>query len=101
MAEIKSADKPTIMVFNKIDAYENEVIDEDDLVTQKSKAHYTLEDWKKTWMSTMENNCLFISALNKENFDEFRKKVFDEVKKIHITRFPYHNFLYEEYESES
>lgn len=101
LAEIKSADKPTIMVFNKIDAYENEVIDEDDLVTQKSKAHYTLEDWKKTWMSSMENNCLFISALNKENFDEFRKKVFDEVKKIHITRFPYHNFLYEEYDSES
>jgi GTP-binding protein HflX len=101
LAEIKSADKPTIMVFNKIDAYNHAQIDDDDLITQKTKAHYTLEDWKKTWMSNLENNCLFISALNKENFDEFRKKVFDEVKKIHITRFPYHDFLYEDYESES
>lgn len=101
LAEIKSADKPTIMVFNKIDAYNHAQIDDDDLITQKTKAHYTLEDWKKTWMSNMDSNCLFISALNKENFDEFRKKVFDEVKKIHITRFPYHDFLYEDYESES
>ncbi len=101
LTEIKSADKPTIMVFNKIDAYVHDTIDEDDLITEKSKAHYTLEDWKKTWMNSLENNCLFISALNKENFDEFRKKVFDEVKKIHITRFPYHSFLYEEYGDES
>ena len=99
--EIKSADKPTIMVFNKIDAYEHETIDNDDLVTEKTKVHYTLEDWKKTWMSRVdENNCLFISALNKENLEEFRAKVFQEVKKIHITRFPYNNFLYDEYTDE-
>ncbi|SDW19542.1 GTP-binding protein HflX [Lutibacter oricola] len=94
--EIKSADKPTIMVFNKIDAYEHETIDSDDLVTEKTKRHYTLQDWEKTWMNK-ENNCLFISALNKENLEEFRAKVFNEVKKIHITRFPYNNFLYDEY----
>jgi len=100
--EIKSANKPTIMVFNKIDAYKYETIDEDDLVTEKTKEHYTLEDWKKTWMNKLdENNCLFISALNKENLEEFRKKVFEEVKKIHITRFPYNDFLYEEYEEEN
>ncbi|WP_456378944.1 GTPase HflX [Lutibacter sp.] len=95
--EIKSADKPTIMVFNKIDAYQHETIEEDDLVTEKTKIHYTLAEWEKTWMNKLENNCLFISALNKENLDEFRTKVFEEVKKIHITRFPYNDFLYEEY----
>lgn len=99
--EIKSADKPIIMVFNKIDAFTHETIAKDDLVTAKTKAHYTLEDWEKTWMNKMENNCLFISALHKDNFEEFRKKVFEEVKKIHITRFPYNDFLYEEYEEEN
>ena len=99
--EIKSVDKPTIMVFNKIDAYQHQTIDEDDLVTEKTKIHYTLEDWKKTWMNKLEdNNCLFISALNKENMEEFRAKVFEEVKKIHITRFPYNDFLYYEYKGE-
>jgi len=100
--EIKSVDKPTIMVFNKIDAYQHETIDEDDLVTEKTKIHYTLNDWKKTWMNKLdENNCLFISALNKENMEEFRAKVFEDVKKIHITRFPYNDFLYDEYTEES
>ena len=98
--EIKSADKPTIMVFNKIDAYQHETIDEDDLVTEKTKAHNTLADWEKTWMNKLDSNCLFISALNKENLEEFRAKVFEEVKKIHITRFPYNDFLYDEYEEE-
>jgi len=99
--EIKSVNKPTIMVFNKIDAYEHQIIDEDDLVTEKTKIHYTLAEWEKTWMNKLENNCLFISALNKENLDQFRAKVFEEVKKIHITRFPYNDFLYQEYEEES
>ncbi len=97
LSEIKSANKPTIMVFNKIDAYQHQTIAEDDLVTKKTKAHYTLHDWKKTWMNKLESNCLFISALNRENLEAFRKKVFKEVKKIHITRFPYSDFLYEEY----
>ncbi|WP_111707325.1 GTPase HflX [Lutibacter citreus] len=101
LGEIQSADKPTIMVFNKIDAYENETIDEDDLVTERTKIHYTLSDWEKTWMNKVdENNCLFISALNKENLEEFKEKVFEEIKKIHITRFPYNNFLYDEYTEE-
>ena len=85
------------MVFNKIDAYKHETIDEDDLVTEKTNIHYTLADWQKTWMNKLDNNCLFISALNKENLDEFKDKVFEEVKKIHIARFPYNNFLYDEY----
>ncbi|MCL4147120.1 UNVERIFIED_CONTAM: hypothetical protein GTU68_029579 [Idotea baltica] len=97
--EIKSADKPTIMVFNKIDAYTHDVIDEDDLITEKTKAHYTLEDWKKKWFSNDNEVSIFISALNKENMEEFKKIVFDEVKKIHIARFPYNDFLYQEYDA--
>ena len=96
--EIESADKPSIMVFNKIDAYSHETIDEDDLVTEKTKAHYTLDDWKKTWMSDLETTSVFMSAINKGNIEEFKEKVYNEVKKIHIQRFPYNNFLYDEYQ---
>ena len=95
--EINSADKPTIMVFNKIDAYSNKTIDEDDLVTEKTKAHYTLEDWQKTWMNDIEKTAVFLSAINKENIEEFKEMVYEEVKKIHVARFPYNNFLYDEY----
>ena len=95
--EIKSADKPTLMVFNKIDAYEPEEIDSDDLVTEKTKAHYTLEEWKDTWMAKTNGDALFISALNKDNLEEFRKTVYEKVREIHVTRFPYNNFLYPEY----
>ena len=94
--EIDSADKPTIMVFNKIDAYEAETIDEDDLVTVRTEAHNTLKDWRKTWMSRTNGDAIFISALNKENFEEFRKLVYDKVREIQISRFPYNNFLYPE-----
>ncbi|MDN3641508.1 GTPase HflX [Lutimonas halocynthiae] len=99
--ENEDSDKPTIMVFNKIDAFEHETIDEDDLTTERSKEHYTLEDWEKSWYAKMGKHCVFISALNKDNLEEFKKMVFEEVKKIHITRFPYNDFLYQEYESES
>ncbi len=94
--EIKSADKPTLMVFNKIDAYEPEVIDDDDLVTEKTKAHFTLKEWKQTWMQRENIDPIFISAVEKENLEEFRKTVYDTVRDIHITRFPYNNFLYPE-----
>ncbi|TRZ45965.1 GTPase HflX [Robertkochia solimangrovi] len=95
--EIDSADKPTIMVFNKIDAYKHETIEDDDLMTEKTSKHFTLEEWKKSWMNRIGDNALFISALNKENLEEFRKKVYEAVREIHITRFPYNNFLYPEY----
>ena len=98
LAEIHSADKPTIMVFNKIDAYTNEEIAEDDLATERTKKHFTLEEWKQTWMQRMGRDVLFISALNKNNLEEFRKVVYEKVKEIHITRFPFNNFLYEKIE---
>lgn len=98
LQEIKSADKPTIMVFNKIDSYKNLVIESDDLVTEKTTKHYTLDEWKSTWMNSLgQENTLFISATNKENFEEFRAKVYEAVRRIHITRFPYNKFLYPDY----
>jgi len=97
LGEIHASDKPCLMVFNKIDAYNPEVIEEDDLITEKTKAHYTLEEWKQTWMNTENGEAIFISALKKENLKEFRKTVYEKVKEIHITRFPYNQFLYDEY----
>ncbi|MDG1730993.1 MAG: GTPase HflX [Algibacter sp.] len=100
LGEIKSGDKPTIMVFNKIDAFESEPLDEDDLETERTEKHYSLEEWKSTWMSKVGNNALFISALNKQNLEDFKKRVYDEVREIHVTRFPYNHFLYQDYNEE-
>ncbi|MBU2997586.1 GTPase HflX [Cellulophaga baltica] len=97
LGEIGSSDKKTIMVFNKIDQYEHETIEEDDLITEKTEIHYTLNEWRQTWMRKVGDRALFISALNKDNLDEFRKRVYDEVRDIHVTRFPYNNFLYPEH----
>jgi len=96
LKEIKSLDKPTLMVFNKIDAYENEPWDETELIEQRSGRHYTIEEWQQTWMHRMNGNALFISALNKDNLEGFRERVYKEVREIHITRFPYNDFLYPE-----
>lgn len=100
LKEIKSLDKPTYMVFNKIDIYEPKYWDETELVESRGKKHYSLEEWKQTWMSTMNGQALFISAKNKINIKEFRNKVYDEARKIHVTRFPYNHFLYPEILSE-
>ncbi|MCX6183744.1 MAG: GTPase HflX [Flavobacterium sp.] len=98
LLDIKSNDKPTIMVFNKIDAYRHLTIEEDDLITERTRKHYTLEEWKRTWMHDVgEKNALFISATQKENFEEFRECVYEAVRSIHITRFPYNKFLYPDY----
>ncbi len=98
LKEIKSDNKPIIMVFNKIDAYQPEVIESDDLMTERTSKHNSIEDWKKTWMSRVgADNAIFISATNKENFEEFKEKVYETVRKIHITRFPYNNLLYPDF----
>jgi len=98
LGEIKAADKPTIMVFNKIDAYQYKPFDEDDLIAVRTKVNYSLQEWKNTWMHKIGTNALFISALNKENLEDFKKRVYDEVRRIHISRFPYNHFLYPDYD---
>lgn len=90
--EIGAGDKKNIMVFNKIDAYNYEEKDDDDL-TPITKRNYTLEDWKKTWMAK-GNSCIFISAVEKDNYQEFRDLLYQEIKDMHAIRYPYDNFLY-------
>ena len=96
LTEIQSSDKPTIMVFNKIDAYKHLIIENDDLITERTTRHFTLDEWKQTWMNRMNGDAVFISATDKNNIDEFREKVYKKVREIHVTRFPYNNFLYPE-----
>lgn len=97
LAEIDSADKPTIMVFNKIDNFSYERKDEDDL-TPVTKRNYSLDDWKKTWMAKSKYPSVFISALTKENYEELKKIIYNQVKDIHTQRFPYNDFLFEYYD---
>ena len=94
LEEIKSSDKPTIMVFNKIDNYSFEEFDEEDLIAVRNKSNYNLDDWKNTWMSNCNNEVRFISALNNENINDLKNCLYSEVRKIHVTRFPYNKFLY-------
>jgi len=94
LEEIKSSDKKTIIVFNKIDKYTYDKFDEEDLIAVRDKSNYTLHDWKKTWMSKNEDEVRFISALNNQNIEDLKECLYSEVRKIHITRFPYNKFLY-------
>ena len=90
--EIGAGDKKVIMVFNKIDAYSYVEKEEDDL-TPITKRNYSLDDWKKTWMAK-GNSCIFISAVEKDNYQEFRDLLYKEIKDMHAIRYPYDNFLY-------
>lgn len=93
LIDIGAGDKETILIFNKIDAFKYIKKDEDDL-TPVTKENLSLEDLKKTWMSNLDQTCIFISAQNKENTAEFKQIVYDTVKKIHVKRFPYSNLFY-------
>ena len=97
LSEIDCEGKPTVMVFNKIDNYRAEPFDNDYLITERAEEHYSLEEWQKTWYSKLGDRALFISALNKENLEHFKKMVYKQVREIHVTRFPYNNFLYPEH----
>jgi len=96
LSEIKSLNKPTLLVFNKIDNYEAVEIEEDDLITERTKKHYTLDEWKKTWMNELGENVIFISAKDKKNIEDLKELMYSKVREIHVTRFPYNNFLYPE-----
>ena len=96
LSEINSLNKPTLLVFNKIDNYEALEIEEDDLTAERTKLHYTLDEWKHTWMGQLGDNVIFISAIEKSNIEELKKLLYSKVREIHVTRFPYNNFLYPE-----
>lgn len=100
LQEIESNHKPTVLVFNKIDKYSYVKKDEDDL-TEVKPENISLDEWKKTWMAKSEHPTIFISATEKQNMEELRKLVYEEVKKLHVKRFPYNDFLFEYFEEET
>jgi GTP-binding protein HflX len=94
LQEIEAGAKPVIMVFNKIDAYE--YIEKDPLdLTPSGKENLSLDELRRSWMATANAPAVFISARNKTNLDELRRLVYDNVREIHIQRYPYNDFLFE------
>ncbi len=93
LQDLKAADKPIILVFNKIDLYRYEEKDEFDL-TPKTRKNFTIEDWKQTYLARGNTKAVFISAREREGLDELRHLLYQEVRKIHVTRYPYEDFLY-------
>jgi len=96
LIDIGAIDKPTLMVFNKIDVYQPEPFDDDDLTTPRTTKHYSLEEWLQSWMANTHGDAIFISAQQKTHIDKLREVLYKKVREIHITRFPYNHFLYPE-----
>ena len=99
LSEIDKTEKPMIMVFNKIDAFTFVPKDEDDL-TPRTRENIDLDELKRTWMNKMQDNCIFISAKKRTNIDALKALLYERVKQIHITRFPYNDFLFQQYDEE-
>ena len=99
IADLGAGGKPTMLVFNKIDAYTYVEKAEDDL-TPKTKENITLEELMNTWMAKMNDNCIFISAKQKTNIDELKERVYKKVRELHVQKYPYNDFLYQTYEEE-
>lgn len=97
LGELGCADKPSMIVFNKIDAYTWVEKDPDDL-TPPTKENITLDELRKTWMAKMNDSCLFISAREKQNIDELRDVLYKRVRELHVQKYPYNDFLYQDYE---
>ena len=97
--EIDKEEKPTIVVFNKIDAFSYVEKDEFDL-TPKTRQNISLDELKSSWMSKLKDNCIFISARERTNIDELKELIYEKAKEIHIQRFPYNDFLFQDYEEE-
>ena len=100
LAEIGAGGKPTMLLFNKIDAYTYIKKDEDDL-TPRTRANWTLEELMHTWMAKMEDNCMFISAREKTGIEAFRTTLYERVKELHVQKYPYNDFLFQKYDEEN
>ena len=94
-----SADKPMIMVFNKVDAFSFTPKDEDDL-TPKTRENYSLDELKASWMNKIGDDAVFISAKEGLNIDELKAKIYEKAKQVHLTRFPYNDFLFQKYDED-
>ena len=100
IADICKEDKPTIVIFNKIDNFTYIPKEEDDL-TPIQRENLSLADLQKTWMARLGEDCIFISAKNKDNIDALRALLYDRIKAIHIKRYPYNDFLFQNYDTEN
>jgi len=98
LKEIDPVEKPMIVVFNKIDAFTYVMKEEDDL-TPSTRENLSLDDLKNTWMSKLNENCIFISAKDKTNIEQFKDVIYNKVKEIHVERYPYNNFLFQQYDN--
>lgn len=97
LSDLGCSDKPSMIIFNKIDNYHWVEKEEDDL-TPETRENITLEDLQKTWMARLNDNCMFISAKEKMNIDEFRSTLYKKVRELHVQKYPYNDFLYPEVE---
>ena len=99
LGDLGCSDKPCMIVFNKIDAYDWVEKEEDDL-TPATKENVSLDDLMKTWMARRNDNCIFISAREKTNLEELKKVLYDKVRELHVQKYPYNDFLFEKYDEE-
>ena len=99
IADLEAGGKPTMIVFNKVDAYTYVEKAEDDL-TPKTRENITLEELMKTWMAKLNDNCIFISAREKINMDELKTIIYNKVRELHVQKYPYNDFLYQTYDEE-
>lgn len=97
IADLGAAEKPFMIIFNKVDAYSYTPKDEDDL-TPRTKANWTLEELMETWMAKLHENCIFISAREKTNLEELRSQIYNRVRELHVQKYPYNDFLYHTYD---
>ena len=97
LADLKCGDKPMMVIFNKIDAFTYVQKEEDDL-TPKTRENITLDELKETWMSRLSDNCLFISAREKQNIEDLKEILYKKVCELHVQKYPYNDFLYQTYE---
>lgn len=99
IADLEAGGKPTMIVFNKVDAYTYVEKAEDDL-TPKTRENITVEELMKTWMAKLNDNCIFISAREKINMDELKTIIYNKVRELHVQKYPYNDFLYQTYDEE-
>ena len=97
LADIGAGSKPSMIIFNKIDAYTYVQKDADDL-TQRTRENWTLEEMEETWMAKLNNDCVFVSAKQKTNIEQMRKVLYQRVRQLHVQKYPYNDFLYQDYE---
>ena len=94
LIEIGCPDKPTLVVFNKIDNYKPEPFDETDLTIERSSKHYSLKELESSWMANLETPAVFVSVTEQLNIEHLKEALYQAVKQIHVSRFPYNQFLY-------